>query len=241
MIYTYQAYTCAGKRPSNEDDFYPRNHGEQSNFFIVSDGVGGHGDGELASKFVVDELAEELHKIQELGSSEPLKILAEVNYRLKLRAQEIGNPKMGSTVAFLVGERQQALVGWVGDSRIYHFRKGELLFRSKDHTLVELLFENGDLTQEQYANYPMKHIIWQAMGSQMKELQPGLELLSDVKPGDHFLLATDGLTEVWPEHDLLSVFSKSKETIAEELITRCHKHATDNFTFMLVEVQAPFA
>lgn len=239
MIYQYNAYTCAGKRPCNEDDFYPRNHGEQSNFFIVTDGVGGHGDGELASKFVIDELANELRKVQDLSTSQPLRILQEVNYRLKLRAHEIGNPRMGSTVAFMLGQQQQALIGWVGDSRIYHIRNGEMLFRSKDHSLAELLYENGDLSHEEYINYPMKHIIWQAMGSQMNELQPGIELLPDVQPGDHFLLATDGLTEVWPEKELLKVFTKPTEVITKELISRCHMQASDNFTLMLVQVQAP--
>ena len=237
MIYNYQSYSFAGKRAVNEDDYFPRQAGINSNIFVICDGIGGHGNGELASRYVIDAMSKELALINDFSEKEPLRIISEVNACLIEKAKEVGNPKMGSTLAFFVGQKNQALVGWVGDSRIYHIRDGKVLFKSKDHSLVELLYENGDLTEEEYNNYPMKHIIWQAMGTQSTDLNPGLEVLPALLSGDNILLATDGVLDVWPEHELLQLFPGEPQNISDALLSRCKLMSTDNFTFTLVEVK----
>jgi protein phosphatase len=234
MIYTYQTVTHQGKRVKNEDDYYPRNATSNNNLFIVCDGLGGHGDGDLASAFVANELALELHKMQDLDSDYALEAFNKVDERLFRYAVQVGNTNMGSTAAFIKLNGKQALLGWVGDSRIYQFRNGELFFRSTDHTVVELMRQNGQLNEEETKTFPLKHIIWQAIGPHSKPLQPSIEILPDVKPGDRFLLATDGLTDSCEESFLIDLFKQEQTAVVETLHQHCQERATDNFTFTVI-------
>lgn len=234
MIYTYQSVTHPGKRVKNEDDFHPRQSTTQNNVFIVSDGLGGHGDGDLAATFVTDQLAAELQKLETLEGDHAISALRRVDKRLHQYAQKVGNIKMGSTTAFVKFDKKCALVGWVGDSRIYQFRNGQIRFRSTDHTIAELMHQNGKLSKEESENIPFKHIIWQAMGTHHGTLQPSIELIPDIEPGDRFLLATDGLTNSCDDNCLSELIMQHERDAAAALHERCEKIAHDNFTFTVI-------
>ena len=233
MIYTYQTVTHQGKRDRNEDDYYPRNTASNSDLFIVCDGLGGHGDGDLAAAFVANKLAQELHKLEELDGEQAIEAFNRVDDQLFRYAVQVGNTKMGSTAAFIKMNGQKALLGWVGDSRIYQFRNGKMCFKSTDHTLVELMQQNGQLSEEDLKTFPMKHIIWQAIGPHNGPLKPSVEI-SNVEPGDRFLLATDGLTNSCDENYLGELIMQDQETVVQALHERCQEVATDNFTFTVI-------
>jgi serine/threonine protein phosphatase PrpC len=233
MTYTYHTVTHPGTRAKNEDDYYPRNTTSNSDLFIVCDGLGGHGDGDLAAAFVANRLGKELRKINELDGDQAIEAFNRVDEQLFRYAVQVGNTKMGSTAAFIKLNGKKALLGWVGDSRIYQFRNGQLCFKSTDHTLVELMQQNGQLSEDESKDFPMKHIIWQAIGPHSRPLQPSIEI-SDVEPGDRFLLATDGLTNSCDENYLSELIMQDEEKVVQALHDRCQQVATDNFTFTVI-------
>ncbi len=237
MVYSYKTVSHIGKRAKNEDDFFPREHGVNTDLFIVCDGLGGHGDGDLAASFVADHLALELKKMKTLNADKARKALFKVDTNLKRYAQQVGNPKMGSTAAFIKTTSQSALIGWVGDSRVYHFRNGQILFRSADHSMAELFLQNGQLSAEDVDTFPLKHIIWQALGQHHSDLQPALEYVPEVQSGDRFLLATDGLTNSCDDTFLSELLMQDPDAVMTTLTEKCTKTATDNFTFTVITAQ----
>ncbi len=237
MVYSYKTVSHIGKRAKNEDDFFPREHGLNTDLFIVCDGLGGHGDGDLAASFVADHLASELNSMKTLNAEKARKALFKVDANLKRYAQQVGNPKMGTTTAFIKTNRSAALLGWVGDSRVYHLRDGKILFRSSDHSMIELFRQNGQLADEDVDSFPLRHIIWQALGQHHNDLQPALEYVPQVQPGDRFFLATDGLTNSCDDTFLSELLMQDPDAVMTTLTEKCTKTATDNFTFTLITAQ----
>jgi serine/threonine protein phosphatase PrpC len=234
MTYTYHTVTNKGKRTKNEDAFYPSASQTASDLFVVCDGLGGHGNGDLAAAFVAEKLALELKSMNGLDGEAARAAFNKVHLLLNRLAVQVGNLKMGSTAAFLKLNGKQALIGWVGDSRIYQFRNGEIRFRSTDHTLVELMLQNGQLSKEKSKSFPLRHIIWQAIGPHNTPLQPSIEVIPDVEPGDRFLLATDGLTDSCDETLLIELFKQEDEQLIHTLTKHCTERATDNYTFTVI-------
>jgi len=225
-----------GRRKKNEDSFFPLTGEESNNLFFVCDGIGGHGDGDLAAAFVQLQLQDEISR-SVLSASALHDALLETNSKLKRYAQQVGNLQMGCTIAVLQLQDDNALVGWIGDSRIYQFRDGEILFRTKDHTLYELLRETESFYSETELDENLKNVIYQALGPKNGSLKPSLEVLKNVQKGDIFLLCTDGLLEAWQEKDLQNIIKQKGMASAEEIRGKCALQSKDNYTFTLVELK----
>lgn len=233
---TYIAYSEIGKRKKNEDAYFPVSGEESNNLFFVCDGIGGNGDGDLASAFVQLQLQQEITSA-ELTPKQLSEAILETNSKLMRYSQQVGNLQMGCTVAVLQVQNNQAIVGWVGDSRVYHFRKDEILFRTKDHTLFELLRESEDLGDEAEVDDRTRNVIYQALGPKNSRLKPSIQTLNQVEKGDIFLLCTDGLLEAWQEEDLQELIKQKGMQSAEEIRNKCALHSKDNYTFILVQVK----
>ena len=234
MRYHYITYSNKGKRDQNEDNYFPHQGQKHDNLFFVCDGIGGHGNGDLASAFIADHLPNHLPK--ELQSAVSIELaIHKTDTHLKSYARQLGNEKMGSTVAMLKCQADHAWIGWVGDSRIYHLRDQQILFRSKDHSLYQLLLDNDSISQEEAQTYPMKHIIYQALGPKGTQLNPSVETIENIQPDDVFLLASDGVFEAWDDMELAYLTNRGLDELASTLYTRCLDKSKDNFTFTLVQ------
>jgi serine/threonine protein phosphatase PrpC len=108
------------------------------------------------------------------------------------------------------------------------------LFRTEDHTIVELYKKRGFLTGHDFI--PNKNIIWQALGTSREEIKPGVQQLANIQPGDRFLLASDGLAEACPDEELLQLFEQPSHNVAKALQDCCLKNSNDNFSFTLVDI-----
>ncbi|OHC27765.1 MAG: protein phosphatase [Pseudomonadales bacterium RIFCSPHIGHO2_02_FULL_60_43] len=186
------ARTDTGKvRARNEDAFLAL---PEQGLWVVADGMGGHQNGALASRLIVEQLAEPSTGDLPQRLDELRKRLHSLNRRL---GQELTvtaahpDPVIGSTVVALLIEGDRAACVWAGDSRCYLWRGSRLYQLSRDHSLLQQLIDEQQLSPSEAARHPAAHALTRAIGAS-DELK--LEILElDVLPGDAFLLCSDGL------------------------------------------------
>jgi len=186
------ARTDTGKvRARNEDAFLAL---PEQGLWVVADGMGGHQNGALASRLIVEQLAEPSAGDLPQRLDELRKRLHSLNRRL---GQELTvtaahpDPVIGSTVVALLIEGDRAACVWAGDSRCYLWRDSRLYQLSRDHSLLQQLIDEQQLSPSEAARHPAAHALTRAIGAS-DELK--LEILElDVLPGDAFLLCSDGL------------------------------------------------
>ncbi|MCG6538939.1 serine/threonine-protein phosphatase [Pseudomonas sp. KSR10] len=186
------ARTDTGKvRTRNEDAFLDL---PEQGLWAVADGMGGHHNGALASRLIVEQLAD----LPKGSLTERLanlrRCLHDLNRRL---GQELTvtadrpDPVIGSTVVALLMENNRAACVWAGDSRCYLWRGGRLYQLSRDHSLLQQLIDEQNLSPQEAARRPAAHALTRAVGASEHLVLDILEF--DVYPGDALLLCSDGL------------------------------------------------
>ena len=225
------------QRRANEDSLLVR-----SPLFVVADGMGGAQAGEVASSVAVDTFRGGL----EDGSDPESSLVAQVeqaNSRInELSHSNVEHAGMGTTItAVYVGE-QDVSIAHVGDSRAYCLRDRELLRLTDDHSLVDELIRQGKLTPEEAEEHPQRSVITRALG-------PEASVEVDVRsfrgrPGDTYLLCSDGLTTMLAEGALLELLL-SHEPLAqagEALIAAANgAGGKDNITVVLLRLEEVFS
>ena len=219
-------------RRRNEDNYLVQ---PDSGIWAVADGMGGHQDGHIASKLIV----EALQSVGRPNSAADLLTRCEAsilsaNSRIRLLATERGGHVIGSTVAILlIHERHYACL-WSGDSRIYRVRDGALVQLSRDHTQVRELVESGHLSEDEAKKWPGRNVITRAIG--VKE-EPELEVQDGpLMPADVFLICSDGLTDHVPDSDILAQITNHRCQDACDALVQMTlaRGARDNVTVVAV-------
>ncbi|MGE8295098.1 MAG: PP2C family protein-serine/threonine phosphatase [Pseudomonas sp.] len=195
------ARTDTGKvRARNEDAFLAL---PEQGLWVVADGMGGHQNGALASRLIVEQLAE----LPEGSLDQRLVDLRQCLHRLNHRlGQELtltagrSDTVIGSTVVALLLDGERAACVWAGDSRCYLWRGSRLYQLSRDHSLVQQLIDEQGLAPQEAARHPAAHALTRAVGASETLQLDILEL--DVLPGDVFLLCSDGLYQGVPADEL---------------------------------------
>ncbi|WP_341780740.1 PP2C family protein-serine/threonine phosphatase [Ectopseudomonas mendocina] len=195
------ARTDTGKvRARNEDAFLAL---PEQGLWVVADGMGGHQNGALASRLIVEQLAE----LPEGSLDQRLVDLRQCLHRLNHRlGQELtltagrSDTVIGSTVVALLLDGERAACVWAGDSRCYLWRGSRLYQLSRDHSLVQQLIDEQGLAPQEAARHPAAHALTRAVGASETLQLDILEL--DVLPGDAFLLCSDGLYQGVPADEL---------------------------------------
>jgi serine/threonine protein phosphatase PrpC len=222
-------------RTLNEDRFIARG---DAGLWAVADGMGGHQAGEVASQMVVDALG----GLGRFGSGyAQLKAVGDalrgVNAELVRRASALpGGGVIGATVAALLVFEGHYCCVWAGDARIYRLRDGELERLTRDHSLVQKLVDSGDIAPEEAAGHPNANVVTRAVGA-----APSLELDVEegaARPGDVFLICSDGLTGALSEPVIAAQFrGVPLAAAADGLMLRALANgAKDNVSFVLVGV-----
>lgn len=186
------ARTDVGKvRARNEDAFLAM---PEQGLWVVADGMGGHQNGALASRLIVEYLAEPSAGDLQQRLAELRKRLHGLNRRLGQEltvTAERPDTLIGSTVVALLIDGDRAACVWAGDSRCYLWRGSRLYQLSRDHSLLQQLIDEQQLSPTEAARHPAAHALTRAIGAS-EELK--LEILElDILPGDVFLLCSDGL------------------------------------------------
>jgi len=226
-------------RTHNEDNFVNR---PDLGVWAVADGAGGHQAGALAARIVTDALNE---VPSGLAAAE---LLAEVRLRLAQAHAEVraetarrGEGTMiATTVVALLAHRNHFACLWAGDSRAYLLRGGVLRQVSHDHSLVQELVDAGALSAREALVHPRANVITRAVGADAPTLD--LDKITDrLRPGDRFLLCSDGLSKIVPEEEIACLLAGDQDSPAEQLIAAAlAHHCDDNVTAVTVEVNAQF-
>lgn len=245
------AKTDIGKvRGDNEDalGWFPLEDGElmAGNFFLVADGMGGAQAGEIASALVVESF-KEYYIQKDTGHADPVGALREVFRRANREVIEyvVKHPEkrgMGSTGVGIHFDEKSVYVGHVGDSRCYRWRDNLLEPLTRDHSLVETLFQSGKITAEQRLLHPRRSLVTRAIGVE-PEVEPDISA-HRLKEQDLFLLCSDGfcghVLDTYIQEMLQKVHRDSSGILtpmAEKLIELIKATDTsDNISVMLIRV-----
>jgi serine/threonine protein phosphatase PrpC len=207
----------------------------------VADGMGGHAAGEVASKIAIDCIAGLssvlLEDEMDADSKEDLllNVTSEIDEELATKVKS--HPQfsgMGTTLTALFLNGDDAEVLHVGDSRCYFIKGKKLEQLSHDHTVIQELLDQGRLKPDEVADHPQRSLLTQVlMGS--SQIHPML-FVKEVKPGDRFLLCSDGLSSVLSDHEITKVLGKSGDQLQNLLAAVKDAGAPDNVTIILSEV-----
>jgi serine/threonine protein phosphatase PrpC len=236
------------KRDHNEDALLLA---PQFQLAVVCDGMGGHQAGEVASGIGVAtvqrffEIAQDPDATWPYGydrqKDEPTNLLNVAAQWANQRIREAGEADKGSrrglgtTFVGLLVRGARAHFGWVGDSRGYYFRRGELHPATSDHSLLNELVKTGRLTQYEIDNFQHRNVITRALG--MADLTSIDVTQVDLLPGDVCLLCCDGLTGMVEESRIAEILARQKDLNAActELIGEANANGgVDNITVALV-------
>jgi protein phosphatase len=200
-------------REVNEDE-----HLTAPPVFVVADGMGGHAGGDVASAIVVEELAMLADTTYDADSA-PLAVIRalEASQRriVEHAAGGVGRAAPGTTVAGVVlvdGGEPAWLVVNLGDSRVYRMSEGELAQVSRDHSLVQDLLDSGEITEEEVADHPERHVITRALGGP-GFTEPDLFWLP-VVAGDRLLICTDGINGLIDDAEIQRILAAEPDPAA---------------------------
>ena len=251
-LYLPVALNEIGGRQNNEDNIYPsfQSATASDRLFIVCDGVGGQNKGEVASELICKEL-NAYFESSFLSSFPENKENVEVDSFLeralkyvegKMSDYLIKYPNcrgMASTLTLIYFFDDAVWLGWVGDSRIYHIRNGEVLYRTKDHSIVEDLIRVGEITPEEAKTHPQRNVITRAVKGKDEPTKIDKHLIHEVEANDYFFLCTDGILENFSETEIGKWFLREKapEAIKNNILQNAQGRTRDNFSMYLLKVQ----
>ncbi len=230
----FTAHTSPGSRPTNQDCYYVN-----ENLFIVCDGVGGKPYGEVASKLACTS-------ISDYFKSNPCAVY-DVNYVNKAlqyaikQFQETENKypelkNMATTVVQIAFNSSGASIAWLGDSRLYHIRKGQILFVTQDHSLVNDLRKQGETDESKLAG--IRNFITNSLSANNKGIFSSHTITqSEIQKDDFFFLCTDGVLENLT-NEILCTELTNKNTLeekAQNIFSLCVGKTRDNFTFQIIQ------
>ena len=244
-----QAIHELGSRSNQEDSIFPvmGQASADQRVFLVCDGMGGLDKGEVASEAVSKALGEMANAICDVVpwfSDDDFKQCLAKAYNALDAADTKKEATMGTTMTFPCFHDGGCLVAHIGDSRVYHLRpslgpeKGVLL-RTRDDSLVQQMYENGEITYEEMRTSPKKNVILKGMQPhQMQRTTATLTHITDVKPGDYFYLCTDGMLEKMEDKELVSILAgkESDEQKRQRLIDATAGNS-DNHSAYLIQVK----
>jgi serine/threonine protein phosphatase PrpC len=229
-----------GRRDNNEDAIAAT---EDGRCFIVCDGMGGHGHGEIASRTVADSMAAFFQLLPEPANKQNMQ--PALDYAVEMLNKEdlfSDERKMGTTTVLAVLAESAVLVGHVGDSRLYHIRPEEgLLFRTKDHSQVQQWIDAEILTEEEAAVHPKKNLLTRCI--QPHPSQPivmEIDERTDLKTGDWLFLCTDGVTDALTDGQIVEIIANygTAEEKVEQIKSLCAEGSKDNYSGFLFEIKA---
>ena len=218
-------------RANNQDSFVDR---VVARLWVVADGMGGHRDGDVASRMVCDSLAAfEPGLTLEDSIDDVRQRMSEVNQRLFAASIRPVNPvQSGSTVAILLIRHASCAVLWAGDSRVYRLRDRQLTQMTRDHTWAAQLNLPEDAEEAD-------HSITRAVGGEEVLL---LDVVRDrVREGDRYLICSDGLTREVPTPRIAELLGKSDARSAAATLIQATllAGARDNVTVVVVDAMQP--
>lgn len=238
-------FTQQGQRAYQEDYLYAN---PETGLFMVCDGVGGAAKGDEASKLVVKTIREMVEEkgIRPTGKALVHQLTTAAQTALKDRV--IANPGeegMGTTLTMAYFHEQEVTLAHIGDSRIYYIKGGQKKYwQSKDHSLVQELYDSGILKSEaDMETHPMRNRITRALQGQPepKAVKADVLTIEHLEAGDVIMLCSDGVLEPYTGTGVVSILADqnlSPEEKLEQIKSDCQKQSNDNNTCILITLES---
>lgn len=237
------ARTDPGKvRSSNQDSYAAGEFRNGVAWAVVCDGMGGSVGGNIASSTAVRSISERIttayRENMTPSSIRNLLVTAITNANFEIFDMAVANPElqgMGTTVVAAVMDQNAIYVAHAGDSRAYLLGRDGIRQITTDHSLVQKMIENGEITEAEAARHPSKNLITRALGVDENVRVDFTEEASDET--SMLLLCTDGLTNFVTDQEILATVQKGRHTdFASTLVDLANEHGGgDNITVVAVE------
>lgn len=201
-----------GPRNYNQDRL-AYSYSKDALLLVLADGMGGHRNGEVAAHLAVKTLTDAFQRLAVPFLSSPAKFLIDhiqqvhdMIDNVTQRDELIESPR--TTIVVAIIQRGFLYCAHVGDSRLYHFRDGHLLFRTEDHSVVQSLYKKGMITKEEMVTHPYKNKIYNCLGG---ETPPKIDLSDrfELLEGDTILLCTDGVWGVLSDANIKEIIQQN--------------------------------
>jgi PPM family protein phosphatase len=210
MKFTIFQNSRQGPREYNQDRL-AYSYSKDALLLVVADGMGGHRHGEIAAQLAVATMTEAFQRLAVPTLSSPAKFLIEniqqVHDMIDQLTQEremLESPR--TTIVAAVVQRGMLYCAHVGDSRLYHFRDGHLLYRTEDHSIVQSLYSKGIINKDEMSTHPYRHKVYSCLGG---DTQPKIDLSDrqELAEGDTILLCTDGVWGAVPDEQIKQILN----------------------------------
>lgn len=232
------------QRARNEDSF---SIDPERSLYLVADGMGGHGNGDVASRLVVEAVERYFRAHPGDGrpadpeaATESLRAAvgsAQGSLRMAMD-EDLSLAGMGTTLVGLLAMDERAVVVHVGDSRAYRWRDGRLERLTRDHSWVDEQVAAGHLSEDQARSHPLKSVVTRALSGE-SGVEVDARTLS-LQPGDRYLMCTDGLTTMLADDEIEARLARggSLESVCRDLVDQCNaRGGLDNITIVLLSVE----
>ena len=225
MKYTVES-DIGRKRTVNEDRVAFLEHPDHFKLAILADGMGGHNAGDVASEMAIEELKVCFEQIdaQQLNSAEAKKqwlfeVIKLINGKIYQHSlSHEGCSGMGTTLITVLIDGNDCLIGHIGDSRVYYFSNDQVSLITKDHSYVNFLVDNGEISEEEAEHHPQKNVIVKSLGTESTIDPDFYEVQLDQKC--YLLICSDGLSNKITAEDMtqtlrlpISIDEKGKKLI----------------------------
>jgi protein phosphatase len=235
--------TDIGKvRSANEDSFDFGIFDDGTAWAVVCDGMGGVRGGQLASSLATEMIGEKIRKCY--NKLMPVYSFENIFLSTITTANVIVNDRsytdtefqgMGTTIAAAIVKDNQVCIAHVGDSRAYKITASGITQITKDHSLAQEMLDSGQITKEEFENYPKKNIITRALGIDEK-----IEIdfdFTDLADGEALLLCSDGLSGLLSDEELFDIYKNNDfELLCDEYIKAANdKGGYDNITAVVMK------
>ncbi len=229
-------------RKQNQDAYQLEKLDRHSLLAVVCDGMGGAKSGNIASLLATEVFTQEVQRCWTSGLDQEridqilrgaVKLANFTVYDQSRQIEEFDG--MGTTLVAVLVHGKRATVVHVGDSRAYGIDQGGIRQLTRDHSLVQLMVDRGDITAEQAKAYPGKNYITRAIGTESTVLCDISHI--DVVRGDYLLLCSDGLSNMMDDQEILFevVHGVNKQQCCQRLLNIAkNRGAPDNVTTVLI-------
>lgn len=226
-------------REINEDSYLVANNQLGHKLLLVADGMGGHNAGEIASSIATQIISDDFEAIKtEIDYN---KFVSEVVSKAnrEIYAESLINPeyeRMGTTLSFLIDTNKEIFIGHVGDSRIYYIKEDKIKQITKDHTIVQMLFETGQISKDEMETNPYRNVLLQSLGTNKSVAVDVTEIKIPSK--GYILLCSDGLTEEVTDNQIHSILNLNL-TLSQKadllIKSALENDGKDNITLIIME------
>lgn len=203
MELKFDCLSADGGRDHNEDSVGVADS-PQFKCFILADGLGGHGRGEVASALAVETVRGMAEKFAGDDIGQWLADAFTAAQQNVLAEQESENFRSGmkTTLTVLAVSEKQAQWGHIGDSRIYHFRRGKVSRRTLDHSVPQMLVSAGEIKEKEIRHHPDRNRLLRVIGSEWETPKYEIGKAVNAAKGDAYLLCSDGFWELIEEKQM---------------------------------------